>query len=225
MIRALRVLPQVGWSGDTATGTERVTDQIRIKKMKKKIFYLVIILFTMCKISMYAQCDIAELTIRDSAVFKSVRGYISNVAQRDPTLLENLINKKTQIVLMSETKQSDTDGIDKRVLSVGICDNNYFKYHKMAIIGYFHIDNVLFLVTTTFMGMFQTDSYDYENICLKKILVNHKLKEYDPPKRMKKMMNNVEIETRDMGGKLNSYECSIVLGVGKDAGYKLLYGL
>jgi hypothetical protein len=193
--------------------------------MKKQIFYLFIILFTMCKISIHAQSDIPQLTIRDSSVLMSIRGYISQVVQRDPTISESLISKKTQIILISETKQGDTDGIDRRVLSVAICDNNYFKYHKMAIIGYFYLDNVLFLVTSPFMGMFQTDGYDYTNPCLKKILSNYSLKEYKPSKRIKKIRNNVEIEVVESGDRLHSYECSIVLGVGRDAGYKLLYGL
>lgn len=193
--------------------------------MKNQIFYLFIVLFTMCKISIYAQCDIPQLTIRDSSVLKSVRGYISHIAQRDPNISENLINKKTQIVMMSETKQGDTDGIDKRVLSVAICDNNYFKSYKMAIMGYFHLDNILFIVTSPFMGMFQTNNYDYENSCLKKILSNYTLKEYKSYKRVKKMRNNEEVEVVENGDRLNSYECSIVLGSGKDAGYKLFYGL
>lgn len=193
--------------------------------MKKQIFYLFILLFTTCKISVNAQCDIPQLTIRDSSVLKSVRGYISHVTQRDPIILEGLIKTKTQIILISETKRGDADGIDKRVLDAAICDNNYFKYHRMAIIGYFYLDDVLFLVTSSFMGMFQTDNYNYDNTCLKKILSNYTLREYKPSKRIKKMRNNVEIEVVEKGDRLHSYECSIVLGVGKDAGYKLLYGL
>ncbi len=173
-----------------------------------------------------AQCGIAQLTITDSATTKALRGYIRRVIS--PRIMENLTIKKTAIVLLEETRHGVADGRDVKAFHVAICENNYFKYHKMVINGYFQLDNVLYLVTSPLFGSFKTNNYDYDNPCLSKILSNHSLKEYDPPKTIKKTRNNIEITMRELGDNLNIYGCTIILDsknntTGED--YRLLLDL
>lgn len=197
--------------------------------MKKQIFYLIVLFFTMWNvIKVQAQCDIAQLAITDSTTTKSLRGYIQKVYSLNPQIIESLTSKKTAIVLLQESRRGVAGIGDEKIFNVAICENNYFKHYKMTINGYFMLDNVLYLVTSPFIGSFETDNYDYGNPCLSKILSKHFLKEYDPPKTIKKIRNNVEIEIKELGGKLHNYEC-IIIPKPKDKatedGYSLLFPL
>ena len=196
--------------------------------MKKQIFYLVIILFTTCKISIYAQCEIAQLSIKDSLSVKALRGFIQSVKQKDVNLLENLINKKTHYVILSETKRCMPNEMGRKILEVGICDNNHYKHFKEIINGYFYLDNILYLVTSNSDNSFQTSNYDYDNPCLKKIFSSHILKEYVPTKRVKVMRNNAETEMIVRGDRIYSLGCVLILGVKTNEEketYQLLYQL
>jgi hypothetical protein len=180
----------------------------------------------MSEISIKAQCEIANLSIKDSLTIRALKGYIDNIKKQSPMISESLTNKKTQIVLVSEAPSRIIDGYSKKTLRVGICDNNYFKHHKMIVNGYLYLDNVLFLLTSDSFSSFQTISYDYS--CLNKTLSNYNLKEYNPPKRIKVMRNNAEAEIVDLGDKLDSFGCVIILGVStenKNEGYQLLFEL
>ena len=192
--------------------------------MKKSI--LLFALFMICNNKLKAQCEIAQLSIKDSLSVKALRGFIQSVQQKDVNLLENLINKKTQYVILSETRRCMPNEMNSRMLVVGICDNNYFKHFKKIINGYFYLDNILYLVTSNSTNVFQTSNYDYDNPCLKKIFSNHTLKEYVPNKRVKVMRNNAEVEVMVEGDRMYSLGCILILGVKTNEDketYQLLY--
>ncbi len=192
--------------------------------MKKQLFYLMILCSILGNNVAQAQCDIAQLSITDSATTTAFRGYIRSVIS--PRIRDILTIKKTAIVLLQETRHVVADGRNVKAFHAAICENNYFKYHKMVINGYFQLDNILYLVTSPFLSSFQTNNYDYDNPCLSKILSNHSLKEYNPPKWVKKMRKNVEVEMLEQGDKLHEYEC-LIIPDSKDnateAGYSLLF--
>ena len=194
--------------------------------MKKSI--LLFALFMMCNNLLKAQCEIAQLSIKDSLSVKALRGFIQSVQQKDVNLLENLVNKKTQYVILSETRRCMPNEMDSRMLEVGICDNNYFKHFKKIINGYFYLDNILYLVISNSGNSLQTSNYDYDNPCLKKVFSNHTLKEYVPNKRVKVMRNNAEAEIMVQGDRMYSLGCVLILGVktNEEKGtYQLLYQL
>lgn len=192
--------------------------------MKKSI--LIFALFMICNNQLKAQCEIAQLSIKDSLSVKALRGFIQSVQQKDVNLLENLVNKKTQYVILSETRRCMPNEMDRRMLEVLICDNNHFKHFKEIINGYFYLDNILYLVTSNYSNSLQTSNYDYDNPCLKKIFSNHILKEYVPSKKVKVMRNNAEAEIVVQGDKLYSVACVLILGVKTNEEketYQLLY--
>lgn len=195
--------------------------------MKKSIIYQLLALFIMCNNQLKAQCEVARLSIKDSLSVKALRGFITNVQQKDANLLDNLVNKKTQYVIVSETRRCMSDEIDRRTFVVGICNNNYFKNHKKIINGYFYLDNILYLVIS-YGNSLQTSDYDYDNPCLKKLFANHTLKEYVPNKRVKEIRNNAEAEVIVRGDRIYSFGCVIILDVKtneqKEA-YQILYQL
>jgi hypothetical protein len=194
--------------------------------MKTRIILLFIIISIICEISIKAQCGIAQLSIKDTLTIKALKGYIDNVKKQDPMISLSLVNKKTQIVLVSVAPSRVIDGYGKKTLRVGICDNNYYKHNKMIVNGYFYLDDILFLLTSDSYSSFQTVVYDYS--CMDRTLSNYNLKEYNPPKRIKVMRNNAEAEIVDLGDKRESFGCVIILGVNtedKDKGYQLLYEL
>ncbi len=82
----------------------------------------------------------------------------------------------------------------------------------MSIIGYFYIDKVLFLVTSPFMGLFTTKNYDYDN-CLSQVLQNHSIREYDAPKRIKKIFHNQEVEMKELGESIDHYQARITINL------------
>ncbi len=179
--------------------------------MKKQLFYLMILCSILGNNVAQAQCDIAQLSITDSATIKALRGYIRSA--NSPQIREILTIKKTAIVLLQETRHELADGKEVGAFHVAICENNYFKYYKMVIKGYFQLDNILYLVTSPFLSSFQTNNYDYDNPCLSKILSNHSLKEYNPPKNIKTARKNIEKaikEKKKMKYKLYEYGCTII---------------
>ena len=115
--------------------------------MKKPIFYLIFLFFTIWNTitNVQAQCDIAQLTITDSTTTKSLRGFIQKVYSLNPQIIENLTSKKTAIVLIRESRSTVSDGLDKKIFESAICENNYFKHYKMSINGYFQLDNVFII--------------------------------------------------------------------------------
>ncbi|MEA5428360.1 hypothetical protein [Arcicella lustrica] len=198
--------------------------------MKKQIFYLIFLFFTMWNTitNVQAQCDIAQLTIADSTTTKSLRGYIQKVYSLNPQIIENLTSKKTAIVLLEETRHGVAGKGDEKAFEVVICESDFFKYRKMTINGYFELDNVLYLVTSPLFGSFKTDNYNYDNPCLSKILSKHSLREFKASKWVKKQRNNVEIEVLEQGDKLNIYGCIIIpnlKGKGNEGDYSLLFTL
>ena len=196
-------------------------------KMKKSI--ILFVLFVIYNHQLKAQCEIPLLSIKDSLSVKALRGFIEDAQQRkDANLLEKLVDKKTQYVILSETRRCISDGLDRRMFSLGVCDNNHYKHFKYIINGYFYLDNVLYLVMAYSANSLQTSSYDYGNQCLKNIFSSHTLKEYVPDKRVKVMRNNAEAEMIVRGDRMHLFGCNIILGVKtekeKDT-YQLLYQL
>lgn len=162
-------------------------------KMKKSI--ILFVLFVIYNHQLKAQCEIPLLSIKDSLSVKALRGFIVDAQQRkDPNLLEKLVDKKTHYVILSETRRCISDGLDRRMFSLGVCDNNHYKHFKDIINGYFYLDNVLYLVVAYSANSLQTNNYNYDNQYLKKIFSNHTLKEYTPDKKVKVMRNNAEAE-------------------------------
>ncbi len=193
--------------------------------MKKQLFYLMIL----CSIlgnpvaKAQAQCGIAQLSITDSATTTALRGYIRSIIS--PRIRDILTVKKTAIVLLQETRHELADGKKVGAFNAAICDNNHFKYHKMVIKGYFQLDNILYLVTYSPFSCFQANNYDYDNPCLSKILSNHSLKEYNPPKRVKTIRKNVEVEIVELGDTLSEYSCTIIPNSKDREDYRLLIHL
>ncbi|NBA77027.1 hypothetical protein GOQ04_15820 [Emticicia sp. ODNR4P] len=170
---------------------------------------LCMLLFTSTH-NLVAQCTIPLLDIKDSVTIKALRRYVDKADVSNSKGTGKYIDTKSTVILLQEEIVHQADRTVTKLLKVNMARMNYYKYRKMSILGYFYIDEFLVLVTSSEFGLFATQNYDYDN-CLSQVLQNHSLREYDAPKRIKKIFHNQEVEQIELGERTTFHAATITL--------------
>lgn len=158
---------------------------IVIKNMKVLIIVCMIFLTTSLEIS--AQTENRQLSIKDSSHVAALKYYLQLIKQENSHLVSGHF-----VILVSE-KQSEMNEI---TFDLGVVKSNYYKYSPELIIGYFYLENHLFIVEHN-SHFLNNDSRVIKDI---DALIEDKLDKYIPSKTIDVFIkrNGITIPVQEM---------------------------